>query len=81
MTVTEAIDREGAGAQARVACGTATRVQSKAGAWAALFDDDAESDAYLGWQATTRARQGLASAIRARQVSTREEPTCSMKEA
>ena len=78
MTVTEAIDREGAGAQARVACGTATRVQSKAGAWAALFGDDAESDAYLGWQVPTRARQGLASAIRARQVSTREEQTLSM---
>ena len=78
MTVTEAIDREGAGAQARVACGTATRVQSKAGAWAALFDDDAESDAYLGWQAATRTRQGLPSAIPVRQVSTREEQTLSM---
>ena len=32
------------------------------GAWAALFDDDAESDAYLGWQAPTQARQGLPSA-------------------
>ena len=29
------------------------------GASSALFDDDAESDAYLGWQATTRTRQGL----------------------
>ena len=28
---------------------------------------------YLGWQATTRTRQGLPCAIRARQVSSREE--------
>ena len=33
------------------------------GAWAALFDADAESDAYLGWQAPTQARQGLPSAM------------------
>ena len=78
--MTGAIDREGAGARARVARDGNARAE-QGGAWAALFDDDAESDAYLGWQATTRARQGLPFAIRARQVSTREEPTCSMTEA
>ena len=40
--------------------------------------DDAESDAYLGWQANTRTRQGLPFAIPVRQVSSREERTLSI---
>ena len=48
------------------------------GASSALFDDDAESDAYLGWQAHTRTRQELPFAIPVRQVSSREEQTLSM---
>ena len=75
--MTGAIDREGAGARARVARDGNARAEH-GGASSALFDDDAESDAYLGWQATTRTRHGLPSAIPVRQVSTREEQTLSM---